>query len=287
MYSGIWTGMLVELPLDRALARLTSHGWRAFEVSTEHLDMIMAAADPEAEIEKALALAKELKLSIPQAHAHLCADVTHPDAARREKDIALSIKHFEISAKLGARNIVIHPGSGGGFQTKGDHHRILRENIEAFKRLVDVAGPLGLRIGVENLFDWPSQAGKRRFGSVTEDLLELADAVHSKSLGVTIDTSHANVQGLNLPRMIRDFGALLICTHISDNDGSGDQHKTPGGGKIDWMETMAAFRDIGYNGIFNLEIPGERHPVPHLLDLKSAHAERVATWLAEDLDTKE
>ena len=44
---------------------------------------------------------------------------------------------------------------------------------------------------------------------------------------------------------------------------------------------MAAFRDSGYEGIFNLEIPGERHPDPALGELKLRHAREVAAWLVE------
>ena len=42
---------------------------------------------------------------------------------------------------------------------------------------------------------------------------------------------------------------------------------------------MAALRDIGYTGIFNLEIPGEEHPVPEILEMKVKHAREVAAWL--------
>jgi sugar phosphate isomerase/epimerase len=72
-----------------------------------------------------------------------------------------------------------------------------------------------------------------------------------------------------------------LATHISDNDGSGDQHRTPGNGSIDWKAVMRALREAEYDGLFNLEIPGERHAALPLRALKSLHARQVAEWLVD------
>jgi len=84
---------------------------------------------------------------------------------------------------------------------------------------------------------------------------------------------------VDLPTLIRRFGKRLLATHISDNDGSGDQHRTPGYGRIHWPPVMAALAEIGYAGPFNLEIPGARHPLMELRRLKGAHALTIARWL--------
>ena len=56
---------------------------------------------------------------------------------------------------------------------------------------------------------------------------ELVSAIDHTAIGITLDTSHANVAGLDIPQATGDFGELLVGTHISDNEGSGDQHLTP------------------------------------------------------------
>ncbi len=96
-----------------------------------------------------------------------------------------------------------------------------------------------------------------------------------------MDTSHAHVQGLDCAAAVRRFGTHICCTHISDNDGSGDQHRTPGGGSIDWPSVVAALRDVGYDGLFNLEIPGESEPPPEagVLLERTREALAVATRL--------
>lgn len=281
MFPGIWTGILMELPLHEALASLAGAGWRAFEVSDEHLDMLMRSRNAEADIASALETATRLGLSLPQAHAHLSADIACPDAAKREADFAWVLRHLSIAAKLGARNVVVHPSPGSGLCSRSDSKRTLEANVEAFKALCGEAAKLGLSIAVENLYDSKGRPGSRRFGAMPGELMELLDGVAASCIGITFDSSHANLQGLDVPAAIREFGSRLIATHISDNDGSGDQHRRPGAGKIDWRAAMAAFREIGYKGIFNLEVPGERHPDMRLRMMNVAHCLAVDAALCD------
>jgi sugar phosphate isomerase/epimerase len=119
----------------------------------------------------------------------------------------------------------------------------------------------------------------RRGADAPYDMLDLLAAIDHPAIGLTLDTSHANVMRLDIPTVIREFGPYLIATHISDNDGSGDQHLSPGNGNIDWGPVMEALGSVGYDSLLNLEIPGERHQNVALRALKSQHACRVAEWL--------
>ena len=42
---------------------------------------------------------------------------------------------------------------------------------------------------------------------------------------------------------------------------------------------MVALSEVNYTGLFNLEIPGERHPILQLRALKSRYAHQVSEWL--------
>jgi len=130
-----------------------------------------------------------------------------------------------------------------------------------------LAGEHNVRIGIENMTQSAAE------------LLELLDAIDHPAIGITLDTSHAHTTGFDVAECVRELGPHLVATHISDNDRSGDQHLTPGGGTIDWPSVMAAFRAIHYDGLFALEIPGESHPTPALHKLKLRHALGVADWL--------
>ncbi|MFN2133001.1 MAG: sugar phosphate isomerase/epimerase family protein [Anaerolineae bacterium] len=272
MQAAIWTGIYEEQPLDEALRTLYGHGWRAFEASTEHMVAIEQDEAPEARIAEVRACLAELGVAMPQAHAMLQADVAHRDEAKREKHVRRLARHIEIAGALGIEVIVIHPGGRQMATTRTEWERDWQLNVETFCRLGDLAGEHGLRIGLENLM------GRYR---APYELLDLIAAIDHPAIAVTFDTSHANVVGLDVPAAIREFGPTLAATHISDNDGSGDQHRTPGNGQIDWPPVVAALREVGYEGLFNLEIPGERHAVLSLRAQQSRLACQVASWLVD------
>lgn len=271
MMPAIWTALYAELALHEALRTLHAHGWRAFEASTEHLVQIETADEPEAAIEQTRRCLHEFGLFMPQAHALLQADVAAFDADGRREDVERLRAHVDIAARLGVRIVVIHPGGRQGATTRVERDRILALNVEVFRRLGDLAGERGLRIGLENL--------ARRGASMPYEMLDLLAAIDHPAIGITLDSSHANMVGLDFKATICELGPHLIATHISDNDGSGDQHRTPGSGTIDWPAVLSALREVGYEGLFNLEIPGERHALLPLRALASQHARQVAEWL--------
>jgi sugar phosphate isomerase/epimerase len=180
---------------------------------------------------------------------------------------------------MSIENVVVHPG-GRGYTTDEEFRRVLALNADAFALLADQAGELGLKIGIENMFA-PPGSGTRVFGSSVRELLDLLSVTDRPSLGVTFDTSHANVEGLDIGGAIRELGDLICCTHISDNDGSDDQHRIPGFGHIDWRDVMSSFREIGYDGMLNLEIPGDSHPDHELRLIRSRYALEIARWLID------
>ncbi len=271
MIPSIWTAMYAEMSLPQALKTLNAHGWTAFEMSTEHFEEIANAQDPSAIIDKTLACLESLELTMPQGHAYLPAQVAHFDQDRRETDIAVLEKHLNIAVQLGVKVVVMHPGGSQRYTTRADCQRIKALNVDAFRRLGDYAEKHDILIALENL--------KRRGAATPDELWDLIDAIDHPALGFTLDTSHAFLADVDIPSAIVEFSPRLYATHISDNDHSSDQHLTPGNGHIEWVSVMAALSETSYTGLFNLEIPGERHPLLHVRDLKSRNALQVCQWL--------
>lgn len=264
--------MYAEFPLDEALRILNRHGWNTFEVCTEHLAAIEGHSDPDAYVDRVREAATELECVMPQAHAFLQADVAARDSGEAERDIARLERHIKIAARFGVEVVVIHPGGKEVATTRSERDRIHTANRDAFRRLGDIAAKHHMTVALENLMS--------RYAAPYE-LIDLITEIDHPAVGVVFDTSHANVARLDLPKAIGEFGPYLAATHISDNDGSGDQHRTPGNGKIHWIPVMDAFREIGYQGTFNLEIPGERHADLALRGMQSRLALRVAEWLIQ------
>jgi sugar phosphate isomerase/epimerase len=270
MEPSLWTSMYVEQSPEDAVRRMVDLGWRCFELSTEHIAAIRDAEQPQTRAEAIRSLLEDLGAEMPQAHGWISADFASLDEARREADLAKALAELECCHWLGIGCMVLHPG-GGGARRARDQQRQMALRLQSFTRLAGRAADLSVSIAVENTMDggW-GFLGRRQFGSVIPELHEL---------GICLDTSHANVQGLDVAEAARQCGDRLIATHISDNDGSGDQHRTPFGGKIDWPPVVNALREIGYARPFNLEIPGERGVPLKILDLRTRHALEVAQQL--------
>ena len=94
-----------------------------------------------------------------------------------------------------------------------------------------------------------------RFGIVTDFYgvgISLEEAVRRLgSLGICLDTGHANVDGLDVPEAIRECGPQLIATHIQETCRGNDLHVFPftlrqGKSTMDWFRIFEAFAGIGY-----------------------------------------
>jgi L-ribulose-5-phosphate 3-epimerase len=280
MRPAIWTAMYYRaISATESLRTLHALGWDCFELSTEHLEEIEKDPRQERQIETVRRALEDLGAAMPQAHGWISADVAHPDATTRAEHVELLLRQLAVCRALGVRDVVIHPGTAQGYRTPQEYRALFALNVESFRRLGDRAGELGLRIGLENTLSW--REGTEQLGATPEQLLELLAALDNPALGITFDSSHAHVQKLDLPAAIRTCGDKLICTHMSDNHGAHDEHLCPGGGTIDWPAVVAALRGIGYDGLFNLEIPGEEHPVAEIQALKVRHARAVVDWLLQ------
>ena len=73
-----------------------------------------------------------------------------------------------------------------------------------------------------------------------------------------IDTGHVNKAmrfGNPTPQeFIRAMGSSVKCLHLNDNNTLKDQHMPPMTGVIDWNAVLSALDEIGYDGIYNLEL---------------------------------
>jgi sugar phosphate isomerase/epimerase len=278
MYPSIWTSMYYQQPPLAALRTLAGQGWEAFELSCEHIGMLGQGGD--AALEEFARGRDDLGVAVNQCHCTITVDVASPDAGRRASDLAQVHRDLDICGALGIRNVVIHPGGYGEFATVRELRTVADLRQAAFSELAEHCTRLGVRLALENVADYGKGAwGHRRFGAVMDELLELLGDIGSPDLGICLDTSHANMQGLNQPEAIRSAGERLIALHISDNDGSGDQHRTPGYGTVDWPPLIAALREIGFAADLNLEIPGECHAPPPMVGLRSVYALGVCRHL--------
>lgn len=90
--------------------------------------------------------------------------------------------------------------------------------------------------------------------SNTDAMLCLIEAVNEPNLGAILDTGHQYAQKEILPLSIAKLKDRLFYLHLSDNDGSQNDHFVPGEGTIDWVGFFDALKIIDYRGYAGLDI---------------------------------
>jgi len=158
------------------------------------------------------------------------------------QELALMPRACEV---LGAPVMVVHPGGKmRDGTTPGKQCEQLRKSLDA---VLPEAQRLHLCIALENLL------ANSIFGDIAF-LVEQVTLIGGPHVGICLDTGHANVMGFDVTEAVRAIGDRLYALHVHDNDGTGDQHRPPFSGTIDWSGFAAALDDVGYPGPLNLEV---------------------------------
>lgn len=145
-------------------------------------------------------------------------------------------------------------------------------NFEQFSRMLPYAKQYNVKIATETFGDVHGGAKCDFFGNnaefiknykmVKERLPEYADY-----FTVCMDTGHTNKatkfpNNPQVPQAILDIGSDITVLHLNDNTNENDQHLIPFlgsgcwkiSGTIDWNATFDALDEIGYNGVYNMEL---------------------------------
>lgn len=256
MRLSIWTGFYIDLTPRDAIVHLAKLGWKDMELSAEHGEMATRGDNWKEELQYLRTVCEDYGVKLWQIHSPLFLDLADQNQQTRKRDIETTVKWLYYSHLLNIPYLVIHPGGSKGAKTDEEEQIIFDLNLSAFSYLSKIAKELNVKICIENMQEKENKDPKR-FGAFIYDINELIENIGSDFLGICFDTSHANVTGLDMYNAINECGNRLMATHISDNDGSSDQHKTFFGGNINWSMVIKGMKDINYDNAFNLEIPGE------------------------------
>ena len=125
------------------------------------------------------------------------------------------------------------------------------EGIERFRRVVEEAKKLGVKVAFENT------EGEEYLSAVMEAFKEY------ENVGFCLDTGHQMCYNISTD-MMELYGDRLICTHLNDNLGvrdfegnityHDDLHLLPFDGIGDWVDITAKLNKYGYDGILTFEL---------------------------------
>lgn len=231
-----------------ALKRIAEAGFKHAEIW----------ADPYGALNRCLDLlvsaVKEYGLDASSLHAPFTGlDISSINEELRSLSVKKILNTFEAAEKLDCKHVVIHPSSAK-YDRIGDYHAAETLLARSAEKLAKKAHEKDLTLALENML--ASRDGLR-VGTTVAELKKCLESLPATNVGICLDTGHAHYNGLDVSNETRDAGDFLIDLHVDDNDRSGDQHKVPGEGTINWQSFMRALKDKTYSGIFTLEIYGE------------------------------
>ena len=249
----VWSAYLMESSPEEMVAEFVNHGFRYTEISDEHGKELLQRGDPN-KIGGALREhAANSGFSFPQGHLWLMADIVAPSQNRRLETINRLKDWLELFSALGVTAGVLHPGGARARGEGWSEDKIFETRRESLAILTDYIQDMPTAIAIENC------------GENIDELLAIIDAVDSDSLGVCLDTGHLNLINGDQGEFIRKCGSKLLALHIADNLGANDDHMLPCSvGTVDWNDVISALKEIGYKGLFNFEVPGERNCSPDI-----------------------
>ena len=196
--------------------------------------------------EQYLKFARELKnigldngIVCNQSHAPFPVDV--PEVRSYLK------RAIECTAEAGGEICVIHPAN----------NKSPEENAEMYLELLPFAKSCGVKIATENMWNWKEGDDYSSFAAcaTADSFCKHLEAVNDEFMVACLDIGHAEMRGSGdgAAKMIRALGGKLQALHIHDNDQRLDSHQIPFSMNIDFVEIVAALKEIGYTGWLTLE----------------------------------
>ena len=267
----VWTEYFhcAEMSLEEKARRFREAGFDYAELSDEDgarlLETFPDAAAAGREIRR---VQEATGIRFEQGHLWLRVNLLEDDY---ETKAELLKPWFDMYLEAGILRGVLHAGSRPGQLWSEARAR----RMTALGRIRDYLRGTPLIICMENL-------GKSDHGASAGILQTIAD-MDSPNFGVTLDTGHLNMGAEPQTDFIRACGSHLKALHLADNQGREDQHMMPfGRGTVDFPAVIRACREVGYDGLYNYEIPGENSCPLDIRMMKLRYLREMSDWLEKN-----
>lgn len=272
MKLSIWSSYYYGLSAEDAVRRLIKNGIFCSELSTEHGFELLNRSDDVLGTAKGFSkFLDEQGFEMSQGHLYhgvrICAN---------EDAISTLYRWIDLYEAIGIQNMVLHCDNLR--KTTLSRQEKVEKNIEKLCLLAEYVQNKDITVCLENLR--PHKENEEQVDRGIDDLLYIIERVGSDKFGICLDTGHLNLTDKDQREFILKAGDKLKALHITDNEGYTDQHIMPfTSGNIDFAKVVKALEEIGYTGLFNLEIPGESHIPMELRDAKIPYIKACFEYL--------
>ena len=204
----------------------------------------------------------ENRLSLSLHSPSIGNNIASHNPGQRRESIAQLKETILLAEEVGGGVVTVHPGRVAFFRLLSDQndspYSLKAMKGEAYQFLLDglrecalFAQERGVILCVENMGHLPNDA----IHTVGE-LRKLVDEVANPSLEVTLDLSHAHIEG-GIFRAIQTLKPHIRHIHVSDNFGRESSHLELGKGHIDLSPAVEFLK--AFDGMIVLEVidPGD------------------------------
>lgn len=181
------------------------------------------------------------------AHAPI-SDINIASFNERVRTLALDLvgRTIEVAGRLGIDRVTVHPGLRMPM-ARWDDDKLRRLTIESAGRLARLGAEHGVTVCLENMAkNWV----------MTFQDPDWFEGVFGQDehLVFCYDVAHAHTNGPEaVARYTRDFVAVCGNVHVSDNDGTQDQHWVLGKGTVPLADVVHGLESSGYRGQYVIE----------------------------------
>lgn len=134
------------------------------------------------------------------------------------------------AAKYQVKTVIMHNMSG---HNPPPYNEI---GLNRIKKILDVCQQYDINLAIENVRD-------------IKYTNYIFDNIKHSYLKMCLDFGHTHAFKYALRDVdFEKYGHLIVCIHISDNNGDGDEHLVPFVGNIDYQAILAKLKHINYQG---------------------------------------
>ena len=235
----IWHSPLTTDILESRLPQLAAWGFDAVELPLENVG--------DWDVERCASLLAELGLESVVCTAFPPGrELAGAPETTQARTLDYMRAAIDVAVAQGSGMVIgpVYCSVGRSWRLDADERALINSELrENYSKLIDYAGPRGVKIAIEPLNRYETSVF-----NTAEQLLDVIGDLEADVLGVNLDTYHMNIEERSFGDALRLAGDRLLHLQVCGNDRG-----TPGGDLTPWDEIFSTLREIGYLGMLGIE----------------------------------
>lgn len=181
--------------------------------------------------------------------------MSDPDPDVREKAVANMKTALRFCKTVGGSTVLLVPGKVADAKNE-NFDQVWKRSIEGIRRVIPLAAELGIRIGIENVWNQFLYTHDGPADQSPELFIKYVDEINCSWVGLYFDFSNHRKYG-DPAKWLRAFGTRVIKCDTKDFKlGEGGGFCDVGDGDVPWADVRKACQETNYYGWVSSEVRG-------------------------------